>query len=58
VRNFEMLEGFAQDWQATASARYPSLARFVSTQEPTSPVSVSRLLIEPVRAAVPSVPAT
>ena len=58
ARNYEMLEAFAREWQATASARYPSLARFVSTQEPASPVSFSQLLIEPVRAAVPPVPAT
>lgn len=50
--NFTQLERFARGWQAHASERHPSLARFV-TAEPTDDqvAQFGELILEPVAAA-------
>jgi hypothetical protein len=47
-RNFAMLEAFAATWQALATARVPSLPRFVATKEPL--LDLSPLVLQPVAA--------
>ena len=50
--NFTLLEAFAATWQALATRRDPSLARFVATKEPL--LDLSPLVLQPVAASVPS----
>jgi len=50
--NFTLLEAFAATWQALATRRDPSLARFVAMKEPL--LDLSPLVLQPVPASVPS----
>jgi flavin-dependent dehydrogenase len=50
--NFTLLEAFAATWQALATRRDPSLARFVAMKEPL--LDLSPLVLQPVPASVSS----